>query len=219
MKQKFISYNNEPNLLLIFSGWGTHAELFSSYSILQTDICVCYDYREDTFDCTPFLPYKQITVVGWSFGVWMAAYTLSGKQLKTNKNIAINGTMCPIDDTYGIPRAIFTATLDSLTEASFSKFQRRICGNVKRYDQFQDTLLKRDIQEVTDELTALRNRVEMFPNRLFRWDEAYIADRDLIFTANRQRAFWQQYASTRIKEIEDFHLPDFKPIFNGLYSR
>ena len=218
MKQQFISNNNEPNLLLIFSGWGTHAELFSPYSIRQTDICVCYDYREDTFDCSPFLRYKQITVIGWSFGVWMAAYILSKTPLKSDKNIAVNGTMRPIDDTYGTPKAIFTATLDSLTETSFSKFQRRICGNAKRYDQFHDILLKRGIQEVSDELTALKNRVEMTPNISFRWDEAYIADGDLIFSANRQRAFWQQLCPSRTKEIEDFHLPDFKLIFDELYS-
>lgn len=219
MKQQFISNNNEPNLLLIFSGWGTHAELFSPYSIRQTDICVCYDYREDTFDCTPFLRYKQISVIGWSFGVWMAAYTLSKTPLKSNKNIAVNGTMRPIDDTYGIPKAIFTATLDSLTETSFSKFQRRICGNAKRYDQFHEILLRREMQEVSDELTTLRNRVKIHPNISFCWDEAYIADRDLIFSADRQRDFWKQHSSARIKEIEDFHLPNFKSIFDELYSR
>ena len=90
MKQQFISNNNEPNLLLIFSGWGTHAELFSPYSIRQTDICVCYDYREDTFDCTPFLRYKQISVIGWSFGVWIGSiYTFKNTVKEHTKTLPL----------------------------------------------------------------------------------------------------------------------------------
>lgn len=217
MKQTFITNNNHSDLLLIFSGWGTHADLFSGLSIKETDICVCYDYRNDSFDSSLFLKYKHITVIGWSFGVWMAAYTLSKTNLKIDKSIAVNGTMRPIDDEYGIPQTIFYSTLQSLTDESFSKFQRRICGNVKKYDKFKHVLSKRDIQEVTNELNALKHKTDSINDILFLWNIAYIADKDLIFTADRQEAFWNKY-TLQIRKINDSHLPDFKCILDELFN-
>ncbi len=218
MKQTFITNSNHSDLLLIFSGWGTHAGLFSSFAIEEADICVCYDYRNDSFDSSPFLNYKHITVIGWSFGVWMAAYTLSKTKLKIDRSIAINGTMCPIDDLYGIPQTIFHSTLHSLTDASFSKFQRRICGSTNRYDKFKCLLSERNIQEIIDELIALQRKVDITNDISFLWDMAYIADKDLIFTADRQEAFWNEYKPLKIRKIHDSHLPDFKSIFDELYS-
>lgn len=217
MKQTFITNNNHSDLLLIFSGWGTHADLFSGLSIKKNDICVCYDYRNDSFDSSLFLKYKHITVIGWSFGVWMAAYTLSKTNLKIDKSIAINGTMHPIDDEYGIPQTIFYSTLQSLTDESFSKFQRRICGNTKKYDKFKHVLSKRDIQEVTNELNALKHKTDSINDIPFLWNIAYIADKDLIFTADRQEAFWNKY-TLQIRKINDSHLPDFKCILDELFN-
>lgn len=217
MKQIFITNDNYSNLLLIFSGWGTNARLFSDFFIDKTDICVCYDYRDDTFDCIPLKKYNHISVIGWSFGVWMAAYTLSKTTLKIDKSIAINGTMRPIDDLYGIPQKIFYSTLHSLNDISFQKFQRRICGSTDRYNRYRNILLERDIQEITDELTALKCKVNITKEVSFYWDTAYIANKDLIFTADRQEAFWEKYNVLNIKKINDFHLPDFKRILDELY--
>lgn len=217
MKQVFITKNNTPDLLLIFSGWGTHPQIFGTLRNAR-DICICYDYRDDTFNPHLIADYKDITVIGWSFGVYMAAYTFSKYLLKANKTVAVNGTMQPIDDTYGIPQTLFDMTLDSLTDCSFQKFQKRICGNIKQYSIHKEALSVRAIPEVKEELSVLQNRVANTRNINFHWDIAYISDNDLIFTPERQEAFWSNYHISSIRRINDAHFPDFKQITDGIFD-
>ena len=88
------------------------------------------------FDSNLIGNYKSIDVIAWSMGVWAASQAIGSMGLEVNSAIAINGTTHPIDDSKGIPQAIFQGTLDGLNDATLKKFQRRMCGSTESYKLF-----------------------------------------------------------------------------------
>ena len=61
-----------PSLILCLAGWSTSPELFRHLEVPeQTDLWIAYDYRTLAFEET-FAPYKEVHLVAWSLGVWVA---------------------------------------------------------------------------------------------------------------------------------------------------
>lgn len=141
MKQVYIIKDRHPRLLLFFAGWGADETPFKDYQPADSDYMLCYDYRTLEFDASLLKEYREINVIGWSMGVW-AATQVMGKLQETDtalvikNSIAINGTPYPIDDTYGIPTAIYHGTLEGLTGPSLHKFLKRMCFNGEAFKEF-----------------------------------------------------------------------------------
>ena len=82
--------------------------------------------------------YKEVTVVAWSLGVFVATLALAGLRLPIVRAVAINGTLFPMHDTLGIPPKIFLGTLENLSEEGRKRFNRRMCGSrevLRMYEQ------------------------------------------------------------------------------------
>ena len=116
MKQIYLIHEHHPRLLLFFAGWGADETPFKTYRPADSDYMLCYDYRSLDFDASLLTEYTDIRVVGWSMGVWAATRVMARTPLPVSRRIAINGTPFPIDETCGIPPAIFQGTLDGLRE-------------------------------------------------------------------------------------------------------
>ena len=107
------------------------------------------------FDASLLKEYREINVIGWSMGVW-AATQVMGKLQETDtalvikNSIAINGTPYPIDDTYGIPTAIYHGTLEGLTGPSLHKFLRRMCFNGEAFKEFLNITPRRPLEELKE---------------------------------------------------------------------
>ena len=111
MKQQFIIKENNPKLLIFFAGWACDEAPFKHYRPKGSDYMICYDYRNLDFDHSIFKQYKRVNVVAWSMGVWAASYVLNHAKKFKGISVAFNGTYQPIDDTVGIPPALFENTL------------------------------------------------------------------------------------------------------------
>ena len=118
----------------------------------DSDYMLCYDYRTLDFDASLLTEYTDIRVVGWSMGVWAATRVMARTPLSVSRRIAINGTPFPIDETCGIPPAIFQGTLDGLTDVSLHKFLRRMCADSAAFKAF--------LQRTADRIIPPANQVQ-----------------------------------------------------------
>lgn len=207
MKSKFISRNRSNRLILIFAGWGMDWRPFIGLEHCDYDILVVWDYRDLTFDCKQLTEYDEICLLAWSMGVFAASVSIYEILPKITMRIAINGTLTPIDNTTGIPPAIWHATLNALSPASLRKFHRRMCDSAAQYENFREVAPKRNIDELKEELIALETHTLFHVEQVTDWDMAIISRHDAIFPAKNQLNAWRPIAPTRI--LDNGHLPDF----------
>lgn len=211
-------------LLLIFSGWSVDWHLFARYDYpAGYDVAVVWDYTVLSNDIFADLrDYDETVVIAWSFGV--ASFNVLHQSLPSRLNlncaIAVNGTISPVDDNFGIPENIFSATLSGLSDVSLKGFQRRICGGGNRYKDFKD-----DLTLCRDDITSLKNQLETFSPEKHRietwktaedkrlWDRAFISTGDLIFPPDNMKNAWN-CIGTPIISAEGSHLPDFQHIID-----
>lgn len=164
MKQVYIIQENNPKLLLFFAGWAADETPFKQYRPKDMDYMICYDYRTLDFDASFLERYRQVNVVAWSMGVWVASVVLRPLPKEKFFGIAFNGTIHPISDEEGIPIKTFHATLNNLTPASLQKFMRRMCKDSKAYRAFLDITPRRDFDEIKQELELLEQRYIQLEN-------------------------------------------------------
>lgn len=197
----------QPNLLVYFAGWGTPPSTVAHLGVPDGyDLLICYDYR-DLQPAVDFSPYTGIRVVAWSLGVWVAERVLGGYPLLSAT--AINGTASPCDAQFGIPPAVFAATLAGLTPNSRQKFERRMCG--KRIGDYQQCQDHRSVEDIRAELETLYHaicrdtRTDLLP-----WTRAIIATQDKIFPTAHQHAYWASRCAVQLIEGEHYLWPAFQ---------
>lgn len=205
MKQHFIIRNNSKHLLLFFAGWGMDETPFTDMHPADSDWMICYDYRSLEFDESLLRGYSEITLVGWSMGVWAALRIMElYPGLPVSRSIAINGTIYPIDESKGIAPSIFEGTLQGLSEQTLLKFQRRMCGSSAEYKIFQSVAPQRPVEELKEELAAIQKQCLSSDVPDFRWQKAVIGRNDRIFTPENQRRAWESNVEL-IEESEAAH--------------
>lgn len=198
-------------LIIIFAGWAMDDKPFTGLSRPGYDIAVVWDYRTLHIDWSFTRPYDEICILAWSMGVYAASMTTQALDYKVSARIAVNGTLCPVDDRRGIPEKIFNGTLDGLDSRNLRKFYRRVCGSTEAFKTFCDNIPDRDVDELRDELDAIATHSILSNPAVPRWDLAIISRDDAIFPpANQQRA-WQAIPR---KVIAGGHLPDFQKIID-----
>ena len=173
-----------PSLILCLAGWSTSPELFRHLEVPeQTDLWIAYDYRTLAFEET-FAPYKEVHLVAWSLGVWVATRLWAGHRSFTTAT-ALNGTPFPMHDTLGIPTAIFEGTLHHISEEGMRRFNRRMCGDKETFNRYSE-LSPRPLEEIKEELESLYNQI--LPEKLESadpristfWDQAILSTEDKI---------------------------------------
>ena len=198
-----------PSLILCLAGWSTSPELFRHLEVPeQTDLWIAYDYRTLAFE-EAFAPYKEVHLVAWSLGVWVATRLWAGHRSFTTAT-ALNGTPFPMHDTLGIPTAIFEGTLHHISEEGMRRFNRRMCGDKETFNRYSE-LSPRPLEEIREELESLYNQI--LPEKLESadpristfWDQAIQSTEDKIFPATNLRNYWQ--GRCPIQEIKAPHLP------------
>jgi hypothetical protein len=215
MRQYFIKQGTSESLLLVFAGWAFDESFFSGWIKPNTDICICSDYRSLEWDKELFFPYRDIRVIAWSLGVFVAGNLLPLSGLPLSEVIALNGTLFPVDDERGIPEAIYNGTEENLTEENLLKFYRRMCSGTKDYKEF----LKNDISFSIEELReALRNiksvASKCLPDESALFTKVVIGMRDRIFPAENQKKAWEKHPRVVWEDIEHYD----ENYFNRLLS-
>lgn len=212
MKIEFLQQRGASRLILIFAGWAMDANPFKTLEHQAYDIAVAYDYRDLHLPQHISLSeYNEICILAWSFGVPSAhAFLINHDELPVTARVAVNGTLTPVDDRFGIPCAIFQGTLNSISPASLSRFNRRMCGSATAAKEYDRHAPQREISELADELRAIAKRST--DQNKEHWDTIYISESDLIIPTANQKAAWGKH--TDIRTIEGPHLPNFQRIIS-----
>lgn len=165
-------------------------------------ICFVFDYRTLDFDYSLLNGYREIRLLAWSMGVWVAGQILSRRTCPWEMKLAVNGTPFPIDDQRGIAEAVFHGTLENFSDATLARFRRRICGGAGQVKEFLSHQPYRTTEELKEELAALEHEVGKALPAAFGWDKAIIGLCDKIFIPDNQRVAWK---GTEVMEMEAEH--------------
>ncbi len=213
MKQRFLKKENNPRLLLFFAGWGSDEHLFNRPVADGYDCLLCFDYRSLDFDYSLLEGYREIRLLAWSMGVWVAGQILTERNYPWEMKIAVCGTSFPVDDCRGIPKAVFRGTLEHFSDTTLVRFRRRICGTTEQVKKFLSHKPYRSTEELHEELQALETAVHR-PSTAFVWDKAIIGTQDKIFPPANQREAWKGTAIIE-KDVEHYDEDLFGRLFSG----
>ncbi len=189
-----------------------------------------------------FSNYSEIYIVAYGTGVWAASLTFSKflKHLeskgkfrimrllkKIKKAVAINGTLCPVSNIWGIKQEIFNNSLEALKEElsnrsatssnnssiCSSPFMQKFIGRVfnhnrEQIERYLSNPQQRGLEDIYNELEAIKEQF-IFNNAIF-WNKVIISKRDLIIPTKNQLRFWSEYEMCLDKENRlTFNANDF----------
>lgn len=202
---------DNDRLILIFTGWSCGPAFHSDLELEGWDIAVVYDYDNFDFSQETIEGYNTVILFAWSLGVAAAAMVLDPEKITTA--IAINGTLTPVDDNFGIPEAIFAGTANNLSQKNLEKFRRRMVGSSERYKELSPLWggATCEISTLADSLLRFSNLDKI--NSGIRWKKAFLSSSDAIFPPDNMEKAWEKENVT-IEKIEDYHFPDFHKIIS-----
>jgi biotin synthesis protein BioG len=205
LKAYFIS-KKKNKLILFFNGWSLDYKHLLRLKAIDNDVLIFYNYTDMLIDeeyQEIIASYSEVIVIGWSMGVFAA-----GKLAKNINNIsysiAINGTLSPIDDQFGIPVGIFDATLMNFNIDTREKFYKRMFKDIFKFEQFLEIQPERDVEDQRAELISLQNYIITSKDIPNIYNQAIISKYDKIIPANNQINFWKTY-----KLLDEGHYPFF----------
>ena len=183
MKYKWINNNSNKNLILFFNGWGMDDCVIKHLDCQNFDVLMFYDYNTlETEFCIDFInQYQKKYLIAWSMGVMIGSIYLSKYNGSFNSTIAINGTLKPIDDEYGIHPKIYDLTIKGFDEKGRNRFINSM------FLKKQEINPSRNIQNQHSELIALKNYKS---NTDFKYTKVIISDNDKIIPTKSQVKFW-----------------------------
>ncbi|EKD36427.1 MAG: hypothetical protein ACD_75C01518G0002 [uncultured bacterium] len=205
MKGAWLHKNDRKSLILFCNGWGMDGNPFRQLTSIEFDVYMLYDYRQLALppEVDRIVPqYEHIHLIGWSMGVWAGQKLFAERRAIFDRTLAVNGTLCPIDDRYGIPEEIFAETLAGFGEAARFKFYRRMCREKSNFRSFLAKQPRRTLDDQREELAALRDKADCIGVDEALYREIIIAEYDWIIPSENQKKFWQGRA---VKLVSGFH--------------
>jgi len=206
MQFHWLNKQNNNELIIFFTGWSFDYRPFEFLQYQNTDVVVFYDYNFiDDFKKFEN-KYEKIHLIAWSMGVY-TAYTLKDRLPKFDTKLAINGTVFPVDNEYGIPEKPFILTLKHAEKGLEEKFYQNIFMNSEEYEKYTKTQVSRSIDNRVEELKNLYNRIQNSQKDYKKfYDKAIISSNDKIIPTKNQINFWTKY-NTPYEIIESGHFP------------
>ncbi len=188
-------------LIIFFNGWGMDDRPFRPLAAEEYDVCMFFDYRTLETDRNMealFTAYKEVILISWSMGVWAGQKVFGGEKKLFTRTIAINGTLCPVDDKKGIPVKIYDDTLTEYGEETRKKFYRRMCREKTNLRKFLSNQPGRSLAGQRGELEILRENTDCISADLSVYDEIIIAENDWIVPTGNQLYFWKDRAAVTL---------------------
>ncbi|WP_106829687.1 DUF452 family protein [Parabacteroides pacaensis] len=206
MKIETILPGGNERLILFFNGWGAPPSVVAHLCTGDPGTCVkvCYDYTDPAFPAD-LSAYREIHLVAWSLGVWAAQSVL--RNIPLASATAINGTPYPVHDVWGIPVNIFEGTIDHLSEDTFLRFTRRMCGSAGVWKEYRKLKNTRSVESLKEELRAIRKRYEEARDETvsFPWSRAILSTADAIFPFTSLCNYW----ATRVSGLTYIDAPHY----------
>jgi biotin synthesis protein BioG len=224
MKCQWLHRRQQQDQLILFcNGWGMDALPFVPLTATDVDVLMFSEYQDpglhhaessnpdssvtDAKIADLFSHYAHITLISWSMGVWAGQQLFGPWAHRLQSAIAINGTLCPIDDRFGIPAQVYAATLAQFNEAGRLKFYRRMCHDRKILETFFLHQPKRSLASQRLELAALQKQVSCQSAESSIYTRVIITSQDLVMPTASQLAFWQ---GQNILSLEGSHFPFYR---------
>ena len=200
--------NGSDNLILFFCGWGMDENPFS---VLKSscDVLYVYDYVTPDFPEFDFSKYKSVKLLSFSYGVYAGAIAKLPDDLKLDTRVAINGTLIPVDDKYGVPVRQFELT-EKMDSQTVVKFRQRLFGGEQannHFEIFEKHLPKRTAKSCTDELLGMKKYTPQIQAKQRTYDKIYIGLFDRCVPTRNQMNFWKKDSSSNIIELNTGHFP------------
>ncbi|MBQ4122689.1 DUF452 family protein [bacterium] len=186
---------NNANLIVFFSGWGSDKNINLNLKHNNFDILIIFNYK--TFESInfDFSNYTKKYLIAWSMGVFVCNYYYETFK-DFDKLIAINGTQSPIDDNYGISQNIYDLTIKNFNELSCSKFIKKMSPNLSI-----DKYCTRTIEDLKNELISIKN---LKISNFLTFNKSIISLKDRIIPAKNQINWWQNRCEL-IEQLENTH--------------
>ena len=203
MQYYWLNKNNNKKLIVFFAGWSFDYVPFEFLKCFDEDVIVFYDYS--TLDNIPDLSgYHDYTLIAWSMGVYVS-YVLRDKLPKFNRKIAVNGTVYPVDDNFGIPKRTFDLTLKFVESGLQGKFYKNVFDDESLYLRYMKKPVLRTIANRVSELYALSGMIKNLDVKYDGkyYDFAIIGNRDKIIPTKNQISFW----TNRAQLVDSGHFP------------
>ncbi len=201
MKHHWLYKQRKSKLLVFCNGWGMDSEPVKHLASDRYDVLMLYDYSnlKTTIDLVELIDtYQATALISWSMGVWAGQQIFGGMRHLLSSSLALNGTLCPIDDTYGIPEKTVYATYDKFDEKQRLKFYFRMCHNRDLYKKFIKNQPKRSVASQKQELYSLLENAICTTREKPVYNRALVAVHDLIIPTKNQLQFWPEKIVKRV---------------------
>ena len=210
MQFHWLNKQNNSKLIIFFTGWSFDENPFKLLVCENFDVLIVCDYSTIDENIEKFTSYKEINLIAWSMGVFVA-YLLKDKLPKFNKKIAINGTPLPVNDEFGIPVKPFLLTLRHARTGLEGKFYQNIFDTKEEFEKYSTMSVNRSIENRETELKSLYDKIRSAEINYSRfYDKALISSRDKIIPTKNQINFWQNNAEIEMLESGHFPYYNFK---------
>ena len=193
MKAHWLNRQNNKNLIVFFAGWSFDYNPFCNHPECgDNDLLMIYDYNNmDIPDELKTLHnYESKILAAWSMGVF-TAYLNRVLFEDFNKKIAVNGTITPVDDKFGIPVKIFELTLKHAASGLGGKFYKNVFQTLKEYEEYLKNPVQRSIENRVEELKNLYDLIRQQPTGFDGenfYDCAVVCQNDKIIPSANQSA-------------------------------
>lgn len=184
MKYKWLNRKNNKKLIVFFNGWGMDECVVKHLETEGYDVLMFYDYNSlDTdFDFKNLNIYPKKYLIAWSMGVMTATLFDINYASKT----AINGTLKPIDDQFGIPKKIYDLTLKGFSTKGAELFIKNMFNG-----KFEGVLpAYKPMRDFENQKTELEALTHYQANLDFKYDRVIISSADKIIPTKNQISFW-----------------------------
>lgn len=187
MKYKWLNKGTNKKVILFFNGWGMDENVVNHLEFDDYDVLMFYDYNnlETDFDFGSLDIYTQKYLTAWSMGVMIATLF----DVDYVKKTAINGTLRPIDDEFGIPKRIYNLTLRGFSAESAKLFIKNMFK-----EKCDLPVINREFENQKSELEALTH---YRANEKFKYDRVILSTQDKIIPTKNQAAFWNIEPNTQ----------------------
>ncbi len=195
MKSYWLHRGQSDKLILFCCGWGMDETPFAPLTCGDWDVLMLFDYSDldPGFDISLlFDEYREVVLVAWSMGVWAGQQIFSPLSSRITNAIAINGTLRPVDDRYGISEEVVQATHDKLDVKQRLNFYRRTCKSSALYQGFLDNQPRRSVESQKRELGVLLKGVRDTVCASPIYNKALVANQDFIMPTKNQLRYWPE---------------------------
>jgi biotin synthesis protein BioG len=191
MNTYWLNKANNDNLIVFFAGWSFDYNPFLNLDTQNNDVLMIYDYNEVEIPqvLQELNDYKRKTLITWSMGVFIG-YLLKDLFKTFDKKIAINGTITPVDDEFGIPKKMFELTLKHAQKGLEGKFYQNIFKTEEEYKKYEEFQVQRSIENRVNELENLYSLIKIKNGINYEkfYDFAIVSEFDKIIPPKNQLA-------------------------------